>query len=75
MELTGELAKMKTLILILCLVSTSCLAQDMTAQQRVESTLGKLIIENANLASTNDALNKQIVDLKKQIEDKEKKDK
>ncbi len=62
---------MKKFILLFCLISTSsCFSEEITPQQRVESTLGKLIIENANLASTVDNLNKQIGDLKKQLEDR-----
>lgn len=61
----------KKLILIFLIFCTPCYAQE--AQQRIEITLGKLIIENATLASTVENLNKQIADLKKQLEDKDKK--
>lgn len=63
---------MKHIILVFSLLftSTALLAQD--AQQRIETTLGKLVIENATLASTIENLNKQIADLKKQLEDKGK---
>lgn len=60
---------MKKLILILCLISSACFAQD-TTQQRIETIIGKLIIENANLTSTIDNLNKQIADLKRKLEEK-----
>jgi len=61
---------MKYLIVVLCLISTSCFAQE--TQQRIEITLGKLIIENATLASNVENLNKQVADLKKQLADKDK---
>lgn len=66
--------KMKYLLIALCLISTSCFAEE-TLQQRLEIMIGKLVIENLDLATKIENLNKINIDLKKQLEDKNKENK
>lgn len=61
----------KSLFILLLIISTTAIAQETntsTPQQKIEAIIGKLVVENASLLSTVDNLNKQIVDLKKQLE-------
>jgi cell division protein FtsB len=66
-------------LLALCLFATPCLAQDAppapSAQQRVESIIGSLVVQNADLAARVDTLTRQVQDLGKQLADERAKQK
>lgn len=66
---------MKKLVLIFLLFSSYAFAQENSAaiQNKIEMTVGKLVVENAALTITVENLQKQILDLKKQLAEKEKK--
>lgn len=64
----------KLLILVCCILPTIAFAQEQNSiQQKVETTIGKLIVENLALSAKIETLNKEIVDLKKRLEEKDKK--
>jgi len=58
---------MKKLIILFCLISTSCIAQEATT--RIETVIGKLVIENANLSAALETSQKAASELKKQLEE------
>lgn len=63
----------KYLVILFCLLSTSVFADEISTQQKIETTIGKLMVENIILTTKIESLTKEIADLKKQLEVKDKK--
>lgn len=53
-------------IILFCLFSSTCFAQD-TVQQKLEVLIGKLLVENINLSVQNESLTKQNTQMIEQL--------
>lgn len=62
-------------LLPMMLLTSTAMAQDATPvlspQQRIESILGQLMVQNAELSTRVEVLTKQVADLSKQVPPKE----
>jgi hypothetical protein len=64
----------KFLVVAICLVAAPAFAQDApppSAQQRVEATIGSLVVQNADLTNRVEMLTRQVADLTKKLAAKE----
>lgn len=59
----------KIIAVALLLLATPAAAQQSDPQQAIASTIGQLVIQNANLAAQRDMLQKQVTDLQAKVKE------